>query len=341
MLIKEPKRLVIMLLCVILLGLGTGSSPQAKAQPFANGADVGWLSEMEKAGKSFYNDNGTKQDLLTILKAHGINSIRLRVWVHPQNGFSGKEDVVRQAVRARNMGFRVMINFHYSDSWADWKKQPIPAGWKNYSYDQIKRAVYYHTYNVMHALKANGVHPEWVQVGNEINDGLLWNHGRASTNMKQFAGIVKAGASAVKTISPDSKVVLHLSNGYDNKLYRSIFDGLRAYGVKWDVIGMSLYPTIDNWQKLNQQTLDNMNDMVSLYGKEVMISEVGMDASKPAETKAFLTDLILKTKSVSGNKGLGVFYWEPGAYGGWHDYKLGAFDSKGKITEALDAFLEK
>lgn len=340
MLTTIPCRFIAFLLCVSLLGLTVASS-STMTQPFANGADIGWLSEIEKANKPFYNDDGTKQDLFTILKAHHVNSVRLRVWVHPNNGFSGKEDVIKQAIRAQKRGFRVMINFHYSDSWADWKKQPLPTAWGNYSYVQIKRAVYAYTYDVMYTLKINGVQPEWVQIGNEIDNGLLWDYGRASTNMQQFAGIVKSGASAVKAVSPTSEVVLHLGNGYDNKLYRYIFDGLRTYGVEWDVIGMSLYPTVDNWQTMNKKTLDNMNDMVSRYGKEVIICEVGMDASKPAETRAFLTDLIQKTKSVPANKGRGVFYWEPEAYGEWYNYKLGAFDSKGKVTEALNAFLHR
>lgn len=118
-----------------------------------------------------------------------------------------------------------------------------------------------------------------------------------------------------------------------------MFDGLKSNGAKWDVIGMSLYPTTSNWATLNQQMLANMNDMAARYGKEVMICEVGMDATAASAAKAFLTDIINKTRSVSGGKGLGVFYWEPEAYGSWYEYTKGAFDSSGKPTVALEAFL--
>ncbi len=135
-------------------------------------------------------------------------------------------------------------------------------------------------------------------------------------------------------------MIVHISNGYDNSLFRWIFDGLTTNGGKWDVIGMSLYPTQSNWASLNNQTLANMNDMVARYGKEVMMAEVGMDVGPSVTAKAFITDLIVKTKSVSNNKGIGVFYWEPEAYNKWQGYTKGAFDMYGKPTAAMDAFLE-
>lgn len=315
------------------------SKPVEAAATFAKGADVGWLSEMEYYKWSFYNDSGVKQDLLQILKDHGMNSIRLRVWVNPSINFSNKADVIKQAVRAQKMGFRIMIDFHYSDSWADPANQKKPAAWSSKSFTDLKTAVYDHTYDVMNTLKSNGVTPEWVQVGNETNNGMLWEDGKASESMGNFAALINSGYSAVKAISSSSKVVVHLSNGYDNSLFRWMFDGLKSNGAKYDVIGMSLYPTTSNWSTLNNQTLANMNDMVARYGKEVMISEVGMDVSAPTTAKAFLSDIISKTKSVSGGKGLGVFYWEPECYGTWYSYTKGAFDSSGKPTVALDAFL--
>ncbi|WP_371916566.1 glycosyl hydrolase 53 family protein [Paenibacillus odorifer] len=181
--------------------------------------------------------------------------------------------------------------------------------------------------------------PEWVQVGNETNNGMLWEDGKASVSMSNFAALINSGYSAVKAVSSSSKVIVHLSNGYDNSLFRWMFDGLKSNGANYDVIGMSLYPTTSNWSTLNAQTLTNMNDMVARYGKEVIISEVGMDVSAPTTAKAFLTDIISKTKSVSGGKGLGVFYWEPESYGTWYAYTKGAFDSSGKPMVALDAFL--
>jgi arabinogalactan endo-1,4-beta-galactosidase len=135
-------------------------------------------------------------------------------------------------------------------------------------------------------------------------------------------------------------VVVHISNGWNNVLFRWIFDGLKSNGVKWDVIGMSLYPSVSDWQVLNNQCRNNMNDMIDRYGKEIMISEVGMEWDNPALCKSFLQDIISKTKTLPGNKGLGVFYWEPQSHNNWQGYSLGAFDNNGKPTIALDAFNE-
>ncbi|MCO4294257.1 arabinogalactan endo-1,4-beta-galactosidase [Solitalea sp. MAHUQ-68] len=308
---------------------------------FVKGADVSWVTEMEAAGLKFYNNAGTQQDLFQVLKDKGMNTIRLRVWVNPTDGWCNTDDLVAKAIRAKNMGFGILLDFHYSDWWADPGKQTKPAAWASQDIAALKTSVYGHTVAVMTALKNKGITPQWVQVGNETNDGMLWEEGRASKNMKNFADLIQSGYTAVKAVSSSSKVVVHISNGYDNSLFRWIFDGLKNNGAQWDVIGMSLYPTATNWSTLNSQCLINMNDMVARYGKEVMVCEVGMEATDPATCKAFLDDIILKTNSVSNGKGLGVLYWEPECYNSWKGYKLGAFDTSGKPTVAMDAFLVK
>jgi arabinogalactan endo-1,4-beta-galactosidase len=305
---------------------------------FAKGADVSWLTEMEAAGKKFYNSTGSEQDAMLILKNIGMNTIRLRVWVNPANGWNNQADVLAKALRAKNLGMRIMIDFHYSDTWADPGHQAKPVAWASQDLATLKSSLANHTSAVLTALKNNGVTPEWVQVGNEVNDGMLWPEGKASTNMANFAQLVNAGYDAVKSVFPSAKVIVHVSNGWDNSLFRWLFDGLKNNNGKWDVIGMSLYPSPTNWSTLNAQCLQNMNDMVARYDKEVMIVEVGMSWDQPAAGNAFLSDLIVKTKSVSGNKGLGVIYWEPEAYGNWQGYTLGAFDNSGKPTAALNAF---
>ena len=309
-----------------------------QAAVFAKGSDVGWLSQMEASGIKFYNSSGTQQDCLKVLQGVGMNSIRLRVWVNPSAGWCNQADVVKMAVRAKNLGLRIMIDFHYSDSWADPGQQTKPAAWSSHGISQLYTDVWQHTTNVMVALKAAGVTPEWVQVGNETNNGMLWNDGKASTSMANFAGLITSGYNGVKQNFPNAKVIVHISNGYDNSLFRWMFDGLKANGAKYDVIALSLYPTTSNWATLNSQALTNMNDMVARYGKEVMVSEVGLDASAASTSKSFLTDIIAKTKAVSGGKGLGVFYWEPESYNNWQGYTKAAFGSNGRPTVALDAF---
>jgi arabinogalactan endo-1,4-beta-galactosidase len=306
---------------------------------FAKGADVSWMTQQENAGYKWYNNNGTQQDLFAILKAKGLNTIRLRVWLNPWEGWCGKADVVAKAIRAKNAGFRIMIDFHYSDYWADPGQQAKPAAWTSYSFTQLTTAVYNHTVDVLNTLKSNGVTVEWVQVGNETNDGMLWEDGRASQNMRNYAYLVNAGYDGTKAVFPSAKVVVHLSNGYDNGLFRWNFDGLKNNGAKWDVIGLSLYPTRSNWQSLNNQCLSNMQDMIARYGKQVMVVEVGMEARQATDCKNFLIDLMNKTASLPNGNGLGVIYWEPQTYGRWQGYSKGAFDDKGRPTVALDAFL--
>lgn len=312
--------------------------PSPTPSSFAKGADVSWVTEMEAAGKKFYNSNGTEQECMALLKNLGMNTIRLRVWVNPANNWNSKADVVAKAIRAKNLGLRIMIDFHYSDTWADPGHQTKPSAWSSQDFATLKTSLANHTTDVLNELKNNGVTPEWVEVGNETNDGMLWPDGKASTNMANFAQLVNAGYDAVKSVFASAKVIVHISNGYDNSLFRWMFDGLKNNGAKWDVIGMSLYPTSSNWSALNNQCLANMNDMVLRYGKEVMVLEVGMSWDQAAACNSFLADLIAKVKSVSGDKGLGVLYWEPEAYNNWQGYTLGAFDNSGKPTAALSAF---
>ena len=315
-------------------------NPPSGDQFFAKGADVSWITQMEDDGQKFYNSNGTEMDGLELLKSLGVNAIRLRAWVDPtaSGGWCGTTDLVNKAVRAKNLGMKIMVDLHYSDWWADPGKQNKPASWIAQDFNMLKTSVYNYTVDVMNALKTSGITPEWVQVGNETNDGMLWPDGKASANMTNFAQLVNEGYDAVKSVSASSKVIVHISNGFDNNLFRWIFDGLKSNNAKWDVIGMSLYPSPANWSTLNDQCVANMNDMASRYDKEIMVCEVGMSWDQPGACNAFLTDLINKTKSVPGDKGLGVFYWEPECNVNWNGYTLGAFDNSGKPTTALDAF---
>jgi arabinogalactan endo-1,4-beta-galactosidase len=307
---------------------------------FAKGADISWLTQMESSGYSFYDSTGTKMDCMQILKNLGFNSIRLRAWVNPTNGWCNTADLVAKAIRANHMGFKILIDFHYSDVWADPGHQAKPLAWAGLDFTSLTDTVYSYTFHVMDTLKSNGINPVWVQVGNETNDGMLWEDGRASTNMQQFAALINAGYNAVKSVNDSTKVIVHISNGYDNILFRWMFDGLTANGASFDVIGMSLYPTSANWSSLDAQCLTNMNDMVSRYGKYIMISEIGMDVNSPSSCRSFIADMVSKTVSLPNGKGLGVFYWEPESYN-WQGYTLGAFDNNGKPTSALYGFSDK
>ncbi len=339
------KNLIIVFFVIVLFACKKSSQSDSNQNPppgtnndIAKGADVSWLTQMETAGKKFYNSASIEQDCIQILKNFGMNSIRLRVWVNPTDGWCNTADVLAKALRAKNLGMKIMIDFHYSDSWADPGKQTKPAAWIAQDFAILRQSVIDHTTSVLNTLKSNGVIPAWVQIGNETNDGMLWPDGKASTNMNNFAQLIIAGYDAVKSVDASIKVIVHISNGYDNSLFRWMFDGLKNNGAQWDIIGMSLYPTASNWSTLNSQCLANMNDMVSRYNKDVMVVEVGMSWDQASACNSFITDLISKVKLVSSGRGLGVFYWEPESYNNWQGYTLGAFDNSGKQTTALNAF---
>jgi arabinogalactan endo-1,4-beta-galactosidase len=313
----------------------------AHAGGFAKGADISWISEMEAAGRPFLDRDGGRQDLLAILKRQGMDSVRLRVRVHPADGYNGLRDVLAKARRVKAAGMRLMIDCHYSDNWADPGKQFKPAAWTDYTVDQLAAAVADHTRTTLAALREAGIAPEWVQVGNETTNGMLWPEGATATGMKNYARFVASGYDAVKQVFPQALVIVHVDNCHDNPRFRANFDGLRANGGKFDVIGASSYPTTAKgigWQAATAACLANMNDISARYGTPVMLAEVGARWDHP-QGKAIIADLIAKTRAVNNGKGIGVFYWEPQAYD-WKRYPMGAFDRNGKPTAMMDAFRE-
>jgi arabinogalactan endo-1,4-beta-galactosidase len=307
-----------------------------QAVEFARGADISWVSEQEAAGRVFRDPRGDPADPFVLLKGLGVNAIRLRVWVQPKAPWCDVEDTLRKARRAQAQGQRIMIDFHYSDSWADPGQQTVPAAWASHTVAQLDQDVYAHTYGVLNYLKANGITVEWVQVGNEINAGMLWPQG-STAHVSQLAGFLNNGYQAVKAVYPSALVVVHLANGYDNASFRSFFDAIKAAGASWDVIGLSHYPTTSNWAARNKLIAANMADMISRYGKPVIVAEVGMDWQQAATASAMLADLMTREQALGAN-GLGVFYWEPQAYPGWQGYTFGALDGSGRFTAALDPY---
>jgi len=324
-------------------------TPSIRAAPLAKGADVGWLQQMEATGYKFYDHDGQPGDCLKILKQYGIDTIRLRVWVNPsqdpRSGHCSRDEVAVMAERARKMGFRILINFHYSDSWADPGKQNKPAAWAAHGFDQLKKDVADHTSEVLKALKARDVTPEWVQIGNEITGGMLWPDGKAPTNGKYLAELINAGYQATKAIDPRIKVIVHLDRGNENGMYRAFFDDLEKNGGNYDVVGLSYYPFWLQEKKDYNQTIydlgNNLIDMAARYHKDIMVVEVGGEDTRSANTRDMLAAVIRRVRAVPGNRGLGVVYWEPEGAASWSRYKLGCWGADGRPTQALEGFLEK
>ncbi len=305
-------------------------------EAFAFGADVSFVPQMEGWGTKWRDKNGRQRDILQILKDQGINSIRLRVWT-TNSGASSKQEVVSMCKRAKSKGMNVMIDFHYSDTWADPGNQTIPSAWTDHSVTALAQKVYDHTYDVLSAIKAEGVTPRWVQVGNETKRGMLYPVGQTNKGGSvAFARFVKSGYDAVKAVDSTMQVIVHLPDGHDNSLYRSIFDGLKKNGAKWDIIGLSAYP---RWSHLDGPTMitrvmNNINDLKSRYGTPCMVVETGHYPDKALEGNQYLVGVMDR---MIKNGDLGCFYWEPESMGG---YDMGAWDQATQMpTVMMDAFL--
>ena len=214
-------------------------------QTFWLGADISGTTDLEARGVQLRNAKGEPRECTALMYELGLNAVRLRVWVNPKDGLCGKDDVVKMARRAKDWGMALMIDFHYSDWWADPGQQNTPAAWKEMDYEQMKKALAGHTRDVLQAIKEAGVEVRWVQVGNETTNGFLWPMGRAQDNMRQYAGLTDAGYVAVKQVFPQAEVIIHLDSACDPMRYDFIFDGLKKYKARYDMIGLSVYPYWD------------------------------------------------------------------------------------------------
>lgn len=314
----------------------TDDTPPANSS-MVKGADVSWITELESKGEKFYTKSGQEKELLQLLRDDcSVEAIRLRVWTNPSEPWNGIDDVVDKAKRVNALGMRLMIDFHYSDTWADPGHQKIPAQWEGLNIDETEQKLIEHTVAVLDTLKKEGITPEWVQIGNEVPDGFLYPLAQASINPKYFARLITAGHKAAKSVFPDIKTIVHVDQGDNNERFKWLFDILKNNNAEYDMIGMSIYPNPDKWKSAADALLYNADFCTNRYGKPVMLCEFGMDYRKADNAYSFMKYLIDK-----GNKHLdGIFYWEPEAPGGYNGgYTMGCFEN-GKPTHALDAYTE-
>lgn len=324
---------------------------------FVRGADVSWCTEMEAAGKDFYNSQGEARECMALMKELGLNAIRLRVWVNPAGVYGpycDAADVLAKACRAQELGLPVMIDFHYSDFFADPSRQDVPQEWKGMTVEELRAAVADHTTSVLRMLKDAGVDVRWVQVGNETRNGMLWPAGQLWTEAgdisggwMNYAALSNAGYDAVKNVYPGAFVIVHQNNAWEDLDWW--FKKFKAAGGKFDMIGLSHYPQTESgktWKEMNSLAAAHVASLASTYGVEVMVCEVGVKADNPALGKQVLADFMDKVEPMVGCAG--VFYWEPEVYGGWkpacytslgwNAYDMGAFLDNGRPSVILDAF---
>lgn len=319
---------------------------------FIMGADVSMLAQVEQSGGRF-SVNGVEKDALQILKDHGVNWIRLRIWNDPTdangNGLGGgNNDLARTAAvaaRARQLGLKVLLDFHYSDWWADPAKQNKPRAWADLQGADLQQALYDYTAEVIRTLVEAGATPDMVQLGNEINGGMLWPDGqtyqegdRPFGGFDGLAALLNEGIRAVQDNDPKAgdpekriRIMIHLADGGKNDLFRYFFDALSQRGVEFDVIGMSYY---SYWHGSLEELIENANDISARYGRPIVIAETaypftldagdehsnlfgdglqergGYEATVQGQATA-MHDLVAAMAQVPDGLGRGIFYWEP------------------------------
>ena len=225
------------------------------------------------------------------------------------------------AKRAAKQGQRIMIDIHYSDFFADPSHQTIPAAWQNYDYEAMLEAVREHTLDILYTLKEAGIKPEWVQIGNETPNGMLWPMGKVNKEEGEwahYAGFTAMGYKSAKEAFPDITVIVHVDNAYEQRDW--FWQQMAAHGGKWDMIGLSHYPMMSawnggkTWQEMNELAEANIRRLISQWHCPVMIAEIGMFANDTLSATV-MADFVERAQTIDSCAG--IFYWEPECYGNW------------------------
>ncbi len=324
-----------MKLCSItLLAVTVFAGPVVSAQAaFFLGADISWVQQQEDEGTHF-SDHGVRQDIFTILKANKFNSIRLRIFNNPnaEKGYSRKGycdlgHTLQMAKRIKAAGIGFLLDFHYSDTWADPQHQIKPSAWKDLHGKELENAVHDYTKEVLAKMKKQGTPPAMVQIGNEISSGFLWPDGQVwkTKNWGTFCGLIKAGIAGAKEADPSVKIMLHLACGGQNAQSRLFLDNVLAQGVDFDIIGESYYP---RWHGTLDELKANLADLAGRYKEDIIVAEYAAPHLKE------INDIV---HGIAGGKGLGTFYWEPtrGGPGG-----PGIFERSGKTKPEIEVYPE-
>jgi arabinogalactan endo-1,4-beta-galactosidase len=335
---------------------------------FVRGVDLSFLPQLEAQGVVF-RSNGAAGELLEMLGSNGVNCVRLRLWHSPENGWSNLSNTIDMARRVKDAGMALLLDIHYSDTWADPGQQSKPAAWASLSYNDLLVEVRDYTANVLTTLSAQGVLPDGVQVGNEITAGFLWNEGRIGgnyhTNWFRFAELLKAGIAGVtNSLAPGDNVsiILHIDRGGDNARCRSFFDNIIAYEVPFDMLGLSYYPW---WHGTLQDFAANVNDLAIRYDKDIVILEtaypwtlewsdlthnvIGLPSqlepgfpAEPLGQMEFICAVRNITAAIPDQHGRGLFYWAPdyvaveGVGSSWENLAL--FDFQTNLLRGASSF---
>jgi beta-galactosidase len=268
------------------------------------GADISFLPQLESRGLKFF-DQGVEKDAIEILRDHGFNYIRLRIFVNPENengyapgeGYCGLAYTLGMAKRIHEAGMKILLNFHYSDYWADPQQQYKPEAWAELDFESLKDTLRAYTADVLRAFSAQGTPPAMVQVGNEVNHGLLWPDGHISQPDK-LAELLRAGVEGVLAVDPEMPVMMHIALGGQNEEAVFWLDNMIARGVPFDVIGLSYYP---RWHGTLDDLKANLLDLTERYHKYVNVVEYSIFRKEVNEIVFSLPE----------DMGKGTCIWEP------------------------------
>ena len=398
MLNKENRLIRWMVLVVVIVSLGTipieGADKKFHVNPIKNmpsnfirGADISTLYEIEDKGGIYKNKDGKEEDLLKILKDSGVNWVRLRLWNDPYDvywsdkvtangekvvgaiggGTNDLKKTIAISKRAQELGLKVLLDFHYSDFWADPGKQYKPKAWNDLTGQALEDELYNYTKITLEEMEAQGTLPDMVQVGNEINGGMVWPEGKGVTS-SGFVNLLKRGTEAVRDVDPNIEIMLHLAEGGDKGRFIYAFDAFEKANIDYDIIGASFYSF---WHGTLKDLQENLDTISARYNKEVIVAETaygytlenfdscennfdadaekkgGYQASVQGQATA-IRDVMETVVNVPGNKGRGIFYWEPawipvegagwltGEGSGWENQAM--FDQHGKALPSLNVF---
>lgn len=294
-------------------------------QGFMIGADISWVQAAEGRGATF-RDGGVEKDILQILKDHGFNYIRLRVFHDPtkptprdrpysKQGYCDLPHTIEMAKRVKAADMGLLINFHYSDSWADPGKQFTPSAWADLSFEELVKVTHEWTRDAIAKMKDAGARPDMVQIGNEITPGMMTDRGGSSRNWSNLAQLLKAGIAGVKDVDPKILIMLHIDKGGDNKATRAWVDAALAHDVPFDILGLSCYR---RWHGPPSAWKANFDDLVVRYPKlSFLIVELAAEITATSRIMYELPD----------GKGLGTFIWEPTA----NNNGQALFDRRGAV----------
>jgi arabinogalactan endo-1,4-beta-galactosidase len=342
---KVSKMFIPDIVALILCALSPTAFTQA--QQYAIGADLSFMKQAEETGFIF-KENDKPKPAVKIFKDHGYNWIRLRLFHTPTDLPNNLDYTIALAKEAKKLGFKFLLDYHYSDTWADPHEQLIPKAWQHKTHPELVQAVYEYTIETMIAFRDNNVYPDMVQIGNEVSHGMLWPDGKLPENWNNFADLIKAGINGVNAssgTSPRPKIMIHIDRGANKNFNKYFFDKLNTYRMEYNVIGLSYYPW---WHGTLHQLHECLNFIAMTYEKDIMVVETAYNwkpteyigknapfAESPEGQKEFLEAVNKAVVNIPENRGVGIFWWEPAVS---KDGSRSFFNDDGNVLPVIMVF---